>query len=190
MNKNEMYWGSQTTTVLGGVLVESKGYGVDLVASGLEGEVNVLGSSQVQIVSGLSVVSISGTDAGGTICVSAGEVGQIRQIVGVPELGASIEMEPEGITISVGPLVGGASISMTPESITLKVAEVTLSITPEGISELVADTIRSATPAGHVLEAADGSFEVTPAAISLEAPTIEVTGDAMITMEGALVNIN
>ncbi|MCC9606832.1 hypothetical protein LOC68_15890 [Blastopirellula sp. JC732] len=190
MNKNHILWGSQTTTAYGGVLVESKGYGVDLVASGLEGEVNIMATSQVQVVSGLGMITVTGTDAGATICLTAGEVGQIRQIVGVPDAGASIQMEPELITISVGPLAGGASITMTPESIIFKVAENTLSITPEGITETVTDTIRSATPAGHVLEAADGSFEVTPAAISLEAPTIEVTGDAMITMEGALVNIN
>ncbi|TWT38380.1 hypothetical protein [Blastopirellula retiformator] len=190
MNKNHILWGSHTTTAYGGVLVEAKGYGVDLAATGLDGQVNILATTQVQLTSGLGMISVSGSDTGSTICVSAGEVGQIRQIVGVPEAGASLQMEPESITINVGPLAGGASITMTPESIIFKVAENTLSITPEGITETVTDTIRSATPAGHVLEAADGSLEVTPAAISLEAPTIEVTGDAMITMEGALVNIN
>ncbi|MFI4874781.1 MAG: hypothetical protein ACIALR_05570 [Blastopirellula sp. JB062] len=190
MNQNEMLWGTQTVCAYGGVFFESRGYGLDLVASGEQGTVTINGSLNAQMVSGTGMIAVAGTEESNTVCISAGEVGTIKQVVGTPMVGAQIAMTPEEVTISVGPVGEGASIMMTPESITFKVADVVLAITPEGITETVDDSIRSNTPAGHVLEAADGSFEVTPAAISLEAPTIEVTGDAMITMEGALVNIN
>ncbi|EAQ82358.1 hypothetical protein [Blastopirellula marina] len=190
MNRNETLWGTHTVCAYGGIFLESRGYGLDLVASGTEGTVTINGSINVQMVSGTGVIAVASSEDSNTICISAGEEGMIKQVVGSPMVGAMISMEPELITISVGAEGEGSSISMTPESITFKVADVTFSMTPEGINEVVDDTTRSNTPAGHVLEAADGSFEVTPAAISLEAPTIEITGDGMITMEGAIVNVN
>ncbi|UUO06645.1 hypothetical protein M4951_25290 [Blastopirellula sp. J2-11] len=190
MNRNETLWGTHTVCAYGGIFLESRGYGLDLVASGDAGTVTINGETNVQMVSGTGMIAVAGGEESNTICISAGEMGTIKQVVGAPMAGAQIAMTPEEITISVGPVGEGASIMMTPESIVFKVADIMLSITPEGITEVVDDSMRSITAAGHVLEAADGSFEVTPAAISLEAPTIEVTGDGMITMEGALVNIN
>jgi len=189
---DKSHWsaGSHIVATMGSIDMEAKGYGVTIVASGLEGTASVQGEVSADISAGEAVVALTSGEAGGTVAIGAGEMGTIRQVVGPPLAGACIEMGPEEITLSVGPPELGASIMMTPEQIIFKVAETSFSMTPLGITESVAENARSLTPMGHSLEAAEVEMQLTPMGVVQSAPIVSNDSEAITEMEAALMMVN
>jgi hypothetical protein len=181
---------SHVVTTMGSIDMQAKGYGVNIVASGLEGTATLSGEIGVDVQAGQAIVALTNEGAAGNVSISAGELGTIRQVVGPPLLGACLEMGPEEITISVGPPGVGASITLLPEQIILKVAETTFSMTPLGIMESIAATSRSMTPVGHAMAAAEVESQITPMGIVENAPIATNDSQAITELEAALMMVN
>jgi hypothetical protein len=163
--------GDHVIKTLGGVCIDAQGYGVDVLATGLEGSISVGAETSIGMYSGEATVSLVNDEVGGCVTIAGGEAGKISHVVGPPEAGAMLEMLPEMIMLSVGPLGEGASITLTPESIIFKVAEVTYMMTPASITEMVAEVTREMTPEGHNLTAAETEFNVGVTGEAKELPT-------------------
>lgn len=189
---DKSHWsaGSHIIATMGSIDMEAKGYGVNIVASGLEGAASLQGEVSADVSAGEAVVALTAGAAGGTVSIAAGELGTIRQVVGPPLMGACIEMGPEEITLSVGPPGVGASITMLPAEIIFKVAETTFSLTPLGITESIAATTRSLTPLGHSFEAAEVETQITPMGIVENAPIATNDSEAITELEAALMMVN
>jgi hypothetical protein len=147
------------------------------------GSLVMSGAATAGMQSGPAILSLSNEeDEIGNAVLTVGELGSVQLGCGIPELGAMIKLEPEGIIISVGAPGVGASIKMTPESITFQVAEVTFTMTPAGIVEDVAECSRELTPEGHNFQAAETEVNIGVEGEMKELPTseAEVEGAAML----------
>ncbi len=135
-------------------------------------------------------MTLTNEGVAGNVSISAGELGMIRQVVGPPLMGACIEMGPEEMMLSVGPVGVGASITLLPAQIIFKVGETILSLTPLGIMESVAENSRSLTPVGHSMSAAEVDVQITPMGIMENAPIVNNDPEAITEQEAALMMVN
>jgi hypothetical protein len=157
----------------GRITLYGAGEGITLTAGDEAGVINLVAQAGAIVGSGPANLTLENADegAGGTATLQAGGEGQVKIGAGVPEVGASMVLLPEEITIRVGPPGVGASITMTPESITFRVAEVSFMLTPEGIVEEVAECSREHTPEGHNFTAAETELNVGVEGEAKEFPT-------------------
>lgn len=184
MAQNEINVGDYTCQSLGRIDLQSSGAGITIAANSLQGALMLNGTGGACLQSGPAFLGLSNeAGAAGNAALQVGELGTIKIGSGVPDLGSSITLEPELLTLAVGAPGVGASIKLTPESIIFKVGQVSFTMTPAGIVEDVLECTREVTAEGHNFMAAETEFNVGVAGETKEAPTCEAEVDA-----GAVVN--
>lgn len=175
--------GDYSVQSLGTINIQSTGPQINVEAGGLDSALVMSGQIAATMQSGPAILSLTNeADVVGSASLQAGELGNVKLGVGLPEIGAFVTLEPELITLSVGAPGVGACIKMTPESITFSVGEVMYTMTPAGIVEDVAECSRELTAEGHNLTAAETEFNVGVQGESKELPTAdaEIEGGSAI----------
>lgn len=206
MPGNALHVGDRLIHATANVDVVSHGQRTSVVAAGEEATLMMAATKLASLVCGSTALSMENDEENaGEILLQAGPAGQLTIALGPEEVGPRILLEPEMLTIAVGVPGAGASIKLTPESILLQVAENTVELSPEGITETIAEVIRSVTPEGQVVTAGETVHTVgltgeemegptkaseAEADLALDAAMMEITGDGMLTEEGAIVMIN
>jgi hypothetical protein len=156
--------------------------GIVIQANGLEdtdGEVLVYGTGKVTLMGGAqaSVQCITEEEVTGTVTIDCGAAGSIILQSGLAQEPNLVSLAPEGITIQsvveVKIVVDENSITLNPAAITLQSGPSSISITPEGIT----------------LTCGPCSIALTPEGIVVSGPTVEVSGDASLTLGGAAITI-
>jgi len=183
MSNQQLHIDDYDVRAAGRITLYGAGEGITLTASDEGGVINLVAQGGAIVGSGPANLTLENADegAGGTATLQAGGEGQVKIGAGLPEVGASMVLLPEEITIRVGPPGIGASITMTPESITFRVAEVSFMLTPEGIIEEVAECSREHTPEGHNFTAAETELNVGVEGEAKEMPVAmaEIEGGKM-----------
>jgi hypothetical protein len=206
MPGNALHVGDRQIQATGSIDIASHGNRTSLMAAGEKGVLAMAANKLAAIACGSTALSMENDeDNAGSVSLQAGPEGELTIALGPVEVGPRIVLEPEMITIAVGAPGVGASIKLTPESILLQVAENTVELSPEGLTETIAEVIRSMTPEGQTVtagetvhnvgltgEESEGPTNMAEAEgdASIMAPMLEVTGDGMLTQEGAIVMIN
>ncbi|MEQ8790292.1 MAG: hypothetical protein RIC55_28610 [Pirellulaceae bacterium] len=206
MPGNALHVGDRQIQATANIDIASHGARTSLMAAGEEGALVMSANKIAALVCGSTALSMENDeDQAGAVSLQAGPEGQLTIALGPEEIGPRIVLEPELLTIAVGVPGVGASIKMTPESIMLQVAENTVELTPEGLTEIIAEVMRSLTAEGQTVTAGETVHTVGLTGEEMEGPTnmaeaegdasimapmLEVTGDGMLTEEGAMVMIN
>ncbi|MGE3804450.1 MAG: type VI secretion system Vgr family protein [Gemmataceae bacterium] len=144
-------------------------------ADDLPGRVLVNGSDLTSITAGPCFTTYTKQDpAGGSITTQCGEAGQVKiQTTGLPTA-PRIELDAEGISLTVGPPGAGASITLNESGIYLRFAEWEIALDEGGIQLLVGDN----------------SIDVSEAAIEVEGSTINLTTEGELAIEASNVDID
>jgi hypothetical protein len=206
MAGNDLHVGDLNTQATGNVTLTSHGLLTTLAAAGDEGSLLMAAQKLAALTSGSTALTMENDgEQLGNIALQAGPAGKIVIALGPEELGPRIELTPESLRIAVGVPGVGASIELTPESILIRVAENQIELSPLGLEETIAEVVRSVTPEGQVVEAGETVHSVGLTGVAVEAPTCEnealaagewsaamldVTGEAMLAQEAAIVMIN
>jgi hypothetical protein len=178
-SKGEIVCGAHQIHALGDVDVQSLGSGVTIRAAGEKANLILDADGTANMICGPSSLTLTyGSPVEGIIDLVAGLKGTIKSWVGLPLVGAQIKIEPEKITLSVGPPGIGSMIQMTPTEIVLKVAQTSFKMTPTGITEELAETKRELGPLGHKLTAAETECAIQVMGINQKAPMQQVKVEA------------
>lgn len=206
MAGNDLHVGDLTTQATGNVTLTSHGQLTTLAAAGEEGSLLMAAKKIAALTAGSTALTLENDEEqAGSIALQAGPAGKLVIALGPEEIGPRIELTPESLQIAVGAPGAGACIELTPESIIIRVAENSITLSPEGLEEQIAEVVRSVTPEGQVIEAGETVHSVGLTGEAVEAPTTEneslaaaevsaamldVTGEAMLAQEAAIVMIN
>jgi hypothetical protein len=156
--------------------------GILLQATGLEGtdgEVCVFGTGKACLIGGAqaSVVCVTEEEVTGTVTIDCGPVGTIALQSGLAQEPNLVSLNPEGILLQslleVKATVEENSVTLNPAMISLQSGPSSISITPEGIT----------------LTCGPCSIALTMEGIVISGPTVEVSGDAAVTVSGAAITI-
>jgi hypothetical protein len=140
-SKTDIVCGAHQVHALGDVDIQSLGSGVTIRAAGDEADLFLDADGSANLSCGPAVLAMTqSSPAEGKIDLVAGMQGTIQLWVGLPVIGPQIKIEPQKITLSLGPPGLGSMIEMTETGITLQVAQTTIKITPLGIQMTIAET--------------------------------------------------
>jgi hypothetical protein len=162
-SKGDMVCGAHQVHALGDIDMQSFGSGVTIRAAGEQADLILDGVGTANLGCGPCALSMTqASPVEGEIVMTAGLEGSISLGMGPAIIGPQIKIEPDKISLSVGPPGAGSLIEMTATGITLSVAEITLKITP----------------LGHQLTAAETEHDVLVSGVSVKAPMQQIQVEA------------
>lgn len=180
MPSQDLHIGDYRLQAAGKMQLTSAGACFTLYATALDSQLSLRSEGCVSVQSGSSVLTLANdTPTGGSVTLQGGLTGTVKLGVGPVELGARISLEPDGLTLAMGPPGVGAQIKMTPISIVFQVAETSYEMTPAGIVEKLATTQRQLNPLGHAFAAAETELGVQVQGVSMSAPMLQSSAEAV-----------